>query len=302
MRTLATLAVAGALAACGGHHGGSDATLGFDSIEVDPPQATLTVPLGGSATQAYTITGVASDGTRTDLTGACTLSLDALFGTATAQTVTVGPHGGKTSVLAVCTDKTGSAELIVNLTGDVVISPAPPGAPGLFGGATLGADPALTPVIQYPLDRAVSPRNIPSIETQWTAAGNDLFHVNLASTFASVNVYTTDVQATLAQADWAAVVGSAAGDHLAITVEGLAQAAPATKYAAAVSLKISVDEIDRTAIYYWASSQGNIMQQTFGETWSRATARRATRCRAPRRGSATAAVSRTTAASSTAAS
>ena len=266
MRTFATLAIAGALVACGAHHGGSDATLAFDRIEVDPPQATLTVPLGGSAMQAYTVTGIASDGTRTDITSACTLALDSSFGTAAGPTVTVGPHGGKTPVTAVCSDKAGTAELIVNVTGDVVVSPAPPGSPGLFGGATLGVDPAHTPVIQYPLDKAVSPRNIPTIETQWAASGNDLFHVNLATTFASVDVYTTDVQATLAQTDWAAVVGTAAGDRLAITVEGLVQAAPTTKYAAAVSIKVSLDEIDSTAIYYWASSQGNIMQQTFGVT------------------------------------
>ena len=264
MRTLAFVACA--LGACGGHHGGADADVTYASIEVDPPTATLAVPLGGSAQQAYTITGIASDGTRTDITLGCALTLDAVFGTAMAQTVTVGPHGGKTTVTAVCGAQAGTAQIIVNLSGSVVIDPAPANAPGLFGGATLGSDAAHTPVIQYPLDKAVSPKNIPSIETQWAATGNDLFHVNLASTFVNVDVYTTDVKATLPETDWSGVIDTAAGDHLAITVEGLVQATPAMKYAALVTLKVSTDSIDRSAIYYWASSQGNIMQQTFGVT------------------------------------
>ncbi len=267
IRPMRTIAIVAFLAACGGHHtSGDDGGISFASIEVDPAQATLAVMLGGTATQSYTITGIAADGTRSDLTPDCQLSLDATFGTVAAQTVTVGPRGGKTQVMATCGSEAGNAELIVNLSGSVVVDPAPANAPGLFGGATASTDPAHAPVIQYPLDKAISPRNIPSIETQWAASGNDLFHVGLVSTFATVDVYTTDVKATLAETDWDAVINSAAGDHLAITVEGLVQAAPTTKYAAMVTLTVSTDSIDSSAIYYWASSQGNIMQQTFGVT------------------------------------
>src|SRR3954452_11701495 len=125
MRTLATIALA--LAACGGHHTGGDGDGGvtFATIEVDPPQATLSVPLGGTAMQSYTITGIAADGTRNDITSQCVLQLDAAFGTSMAQTITVGPHGGKTQVTAVCSSQAGTAQLIVNLSGSVVVDPAP---------------------------------------------------------------------------------------------------------------------------------------------------------------------------------
>ena len=145
--------------------------------------------------------------------------------------------------------------------------PAPADAADTFGNATPGSDAARTPVIEYPLDRAVSPRNMPPIEAQWQAAGNDLFHVSLVSTFVSVDIYTTSVEALLSEVDWNHVLASSAGDTLVITVEGLAQAAPATKFASApVTITIARDTIDRTAIYYWASSKGNIMEQVFGAT------------------------------------
>jgi hypothetical protein len=259
-----TMVLAVCAAACGGHHGGDDATT-YTSIEVDPPLATVTVALGATATQAYTVYGVL-DGTKTDITDDCILSVDAEFGTFTDATVTVGPHGGKTPVVATCMAQTGQGLLAVNLTGTIVVGPnTPPGAPGLFGGATATTDPTRTPAIQYPIDRAVSPRNIPSIEIQWAAAGNDLFHVSLTGTYLAVEIYTSSLEALLAAADWEAVAGSVAGENLSIVVEGLAQAAPATKYASATtSLTMSHDNIDKTAIYYWASSQGNIMSQVFG--------------------------------------
>ncbi len=257
------LALAVILSGCGSHHPGGDA--GFGNLEVDPPLATLTVPLGGTATQGYTVYSVEGS-KKTDITMDCTLTVDPSFGTFAAATLTVAPHGGKTLVSATCGTATGTSELVVNLTGTIVVGTAPPGAAATFGAATVGTDPSRQPPIQYPLDKAVSPRNIPPIEIQWAAAGNDLFHVALASSFLAVDVYTTDVQATLNAADWESVASSAAGDTLQIAVEGLAQASPATKYAGApVAIGMSQDVIDRTAIYYWASSKGDIMSQTFGD-------------------------------------
>src|SRR5262249_37424951 len=45
------------------------------------------------------------------------------------------------------------------------------------------------------------------------------------------------------------------------------QAAPQTKFVGAPrTLEIARDIIDRTAIYYWASSRASVLQQTFGQT------------------------------------
>jgi hypothetical protein len=239
----------------------------YDSIDVEPPTVTLTVALGNTATQTYQVFGV-KGGQKTDITATCTLSLDPTFGSAQGAVVTVQPHGGTTPVLAACGGQSGTSQLTVNLTGTVLTGmKTPMNAPTIFGAATAGSDPTRAPGVEYPLDHAVAPRNIPPIEIQWKPAGNDLFHVSLTSTNATIDVYTSDLQAALSAGDWDAVAGTVAGGAVSIVVEGLLQAAPATKYAGAgVSLSVSHDTIDKTAIYYWASSAGDLMTQTFGET------------------------------------
>jgi hypothetical protein len=255
-----------ALAACA-HHGGDNQNTTYDSIVVEPALATLTIPLGMTGAQTYVVSGISS-GTKKDITANCALTIDSNFGNFAMATVTVFPHGGKTTVTATCGTQSGTAELVVNLKSTVVVGTGTPGnAADQFNTAMPGTDPNRSPAVEYPIDHAVSPRNIPPIEIQWAAAGNDLFHITLASTFLSIDVYTIDVQATLAATDWDEIAETAAGDTLAFTVEGLSQAAPMLKYAGpSASVTMSRDTIDKTAIYYWASSQGNIMSQTFGDT------------------------------------
>jgi hypothetical protein len=252
------------LFACGGSKG--DDLGDYDHLEVSPASAALTVELGGTAQQPYVIYGV-NGSSKEDITAQCGLDIDPEFGTFAGATVTVRAHGGKTTVNATCGPLTGTGALAVNLEGSVVVGMnTPPNAPDMFGGATPATDAARTPAIEYPLDRAVSPRNIPSIEFQWTASGNDLFHVALRSSFAEVDLYTSDLEALMAADHWESLIGSSAGENLSIVVEGLAQASPSTKYASAANtLVVTHDNIDKTAIYYWASSQGNIMSQTFGD-------------------------------------
>jgi len=255
--------VALALLGCGNSNGDDDGN--YASVEVEPPYAALSVPLGGTATQDYKVLGVTASGTKRDITSTCALALDPAFGTFSAATVTVVAHGGKTAVTAACGAVTGSAIIAVNVTGDVVTPGTPPGAVGTFGSATTGTDLLRTPLIEYPIDSAVSPRNMPPIEMQWTAAGNDLFRVHLTSSYVDVSIYTTAREAMLAEADWESVMSSTAGETLGITVEGLAQSSPSTKFASAQNAFIVArDSIDKTAIYWWASSQGNILEQTFG--------------------------------------
>jgi hypothetical protein len=94
---------------------------------------------------------------------------------------------------------------------------------------------------------------------------DDLFHVSLASKYVSVDLYTTGSDATLPPAQWTTVTESAAGSQLQIVVEGLVQAAPKTKYTSApVTMSLSFQTLDKTAIYYWASDLGDLMTLTFG--------------------------------------
>ncbi|HEU4613123.1 MAG TPA: hypothetical protein VFS15_13625, partial [Kofleriaceae bacterium] len=144
---LSRVALACLLAACGSS--GGDDSGDYNSIEIEPATVTLTVPLGGTATQDYKVYGVTASG-RTEITASCALSLDPDFGTFSNATATVLPHGGKTNVTATCGMQTGTALLGVNLVGDVVVPPAPGDAADQFGNATVGTDPSRTPAIEYP--------------------------------------------------------------------------------------------------------------------------------------------------------
>jgi len=260
-----TLSLAGACA----HHGGGDDDGGngmYAAVRVSPDPVTLTVPLGGTATQAYTVLGTDNTGEH-DITSKCALDVDGEFGSFTNFTFNAVPHGGVTNVNATCNGTTGSGSLTINLTGTAILGNAPANSDQLFGGATVTMDMTHQPTIEYPIDQAVAPLNIPPIEVQYTKANNDLFHINLASAHAAIDVYTTDPQQTLSPADWIALANTAVSDHLVITVEGLTQAVPTMKYASVpATFNLSHDTIDTSAIYWWASSQGNLITQDFGQT------------------------------------
>jgi hypothetical protein len=101
----------------------------------------------------------------------------------------------------------------------------------LFKNAQLGNDPQRTPLIEYPLDQAVAPLNIPPVDAQWTTAQNDLFRLIWSSKYFTLSIYTTKADAMFDPNVWSIVAQSASGETIDISVEGLAQANPATKYA-----------------------------------------------------------------------
>jgi hypothetical protein len=240
---------------------------GYTSVTVEPASVSLKVPLGGKVTQGYKAFATIG-GAKTEVTDQCTWSLaDTAFGAFSGATLSVGPRGGATKVEASCAGVAGTADLVVVLTGTLVAADTPKDAPATFGAAKLGTTATRTPTIEYPLDTAIAPLNIPPIETQWTTAGNDLFHLSLSSPSVAIDYYTKAADGTLTETDWSAVALSAAGEKLTITVEGLATATPTDKFASApISVRLSHDRIDNTAIYYWASSTGNLMTQVFGNT------------------------------------
>ncbi len=261
------LAIALVGVACGGRSSGSLDANPYSKIVVKPENQTLQVGLGGSASQAYQVVGIVN-GVEADITTDCLLGVDTNFGRLEGSKVTVGARGGQTEVTALCGGQAASpAVLTIKLAGTIIEPGAPNNAPALFGAAAVTVDPMREPVVEYPLHGAVAPINFASVEVQWAARGNDLFHVVMTSTFVTVDVYTTSVEAALSAANWDVVAGTAGGRTITFVVEGLTQAAAATKFVSSpITVDISRDAIDRTTIYYWASSQGSIMSSLFGST------------------------------------
>ncbi|MGZ6094457.1 MAG: TolB family protein, partial [Polyangiales bacterium] len=198
-------------------------------------------------------------------TSSCGLTAsDPTFGAFAAGTLTLTRRGGDVDVIASCDGAMATAKLHARLVGKVVASP---GDDTPFATATPATDAARTPTIEYPIDGAVAPVNVPPVEVQWTVAGNDLFRVSMQSDTVSIDWYGKGAEATLSEADFHDVARSAAGAPLTITVFGLSSTDAKSVYASKPTvLKISHDQIDKTAIYYWASSTGNLMTQVFGNT------------------------------------
>jgi hypothetical protein len=253
--------------------GGKDATNGdvtqtFANVTVEPPDVTLTVPIAGSAAQDYKAYADTNGQTHVDVTSLCAFKVtDGALGAFAAAHFASNPRGGDTTVTATCGGAQGTGNLHLLLKGWILATGTPQNAPTLFANATAGADTQRTPAMEYPLDKSVSPLNIPSIDSQWTTMQNDLFHLTWTSKHIAIELYTIQADAQFADDVWANVAASASGDAVSVAVEGLAQGSPSTKYpSAAITLNMSHDIIDNTAIYWWASSQGSLITQTFGQT------------------------------------
>ncbi len=248
--------------------GGDSTTVTYANVTVDPPDVSLNVPLSGTITQDYKAYADTGGQTHVDVTSACKFAVaDATLGTVAGATYSSVERGGETTITATCGGGKGTSKLHLFLQGWVLGAGAPANSPALFSGATLGSDISKTPVIEYPLDKTVAPLNIPSMDTQWQTASNDLFHMSWKSTHIAIDYYAITADAQFADDVWGNVASSGSGEAINVTVEGLVQATPATKYASTpVVVNMSHDIIDNTAIYWWASSQGSLITQTFGQT------------------------------------
>lgn len=268
----------GALAACGsdepgsifidgGADGAADVAPKIDALVIEPADVTLKTSLKGGTIQVYKAIATIN-GAQVDISGSCGFVLaDAKVGAFVAATFTTASRGGTTKVTANCDGKAASTNVNVVLEDNVVIGGAPGNSAALFGGSQVAVDPSHAPALEYPLDGSAAPLNIPSMNAQWTLAKNDLFHLSWVSPHVHLDVYTISADAQLADPTWAAVAESASGDDMKVTVEGMEQANPQSRYTGTpVTVTMSKDKINDSAIYWWASSKGSILTQTFGQT------------------------------------
>lgn len=248
----------------GGTGGGDSSTL--SNVTIEPASVTTTVELGKTAQQAYKAFAQVA-GQLTDVTTQCTWDVPAEFGAFSGAQLTLKAHGGVTQVTATCGGATAQSPLTVKLIGQISDATAPANAASLFAGAQASTDATQSPLIEYPLDGAVAPRNIPSVEAQWAAPVGDVYHVRLSNQHLELSFFTGNREAKLTELEWQSVTSTIAGASVTFEVEALDAQAPATKYVSQpVVLNLSKDSIDDTAIYWWASSQGELLEQTFSET------------------------------------
>ncbi|HET9621963.1 MAG TPA: hypothetical protein VFP84_11390 [Kofleriaceae bacterium] len=154
------------LAACGGKHGGDDdddGGTGAASLTISPASATVALTrtaTGYTATQAFTVTATAADGSTRDVTGDVVWSVDdpasLAFAAGTATVHAAGPY----LVTAFYADQIAHATLTATLADTGVAAGFPDGSQGKLDGAPTAAAPS----IAYPLAGSLFPINLPAIE------------------------------------------------------------------------------------------------------------------------------------------
>jgi hypothetical protein len=249
-------------------------------IEVQPATAMLTTTATVPATQHFSATARYADGHTADVTAAVTWRLgDNSMGSVSAGSF-IGPaaRGGTTTVEASDGTFSGAASLTVRYVANRVASDdgstAPASSPALFTGAD---NPALAPLLAYPLDGARLPHNLGLLDVQWgrpTAAAT-LFEVSFTSATLDYRVYTNALLAnggrvSLTPAEWWSIADSNRGGTVAIKVRGAVQSQPGAVGSSAVAtIRIDNDDV-QGGIYYWVpqadnTSAGFIERHAFGD-------------------------------------
>ena len=158
------LAIAVCSAGCGTKHGGDDDDDGTGStLTISPDAATVALApsaLGYSATQAFTVTRTAADGSTSDVTAQVTWSSDDDHIT-TVHGVTTITAAGPYTVTAQLAEASASAQL----TGTLATTGTGPGFdPGDAGKLDGTPDGAQVPTLAYPNAGALFPVNVAPIE------------------------------------------------------------------------------------------------------------------------------------------
>ena len=225
----------------------------------------LNVPLGGKSSDvALKVFAKDASGVEKDVTDRASFSIsEPTLATFTGASIGGATHGGKADISATVGGAVATGTLIAKLAGDLTPPGFDPTTKGKFDGATV--DPTITnqPVIEYPLEGAIVPRNVPPMEVQWKKGGDSgTYRVRFtAADVLDVVAYGSaggGLEAILDAAPWTTVMESAAGAKLQMIVEGLGVTGTSLHRSTPVTITVARDRIDDSAIYYWESSSGSL--------------------------------------------
>ncbi|MBV8756543.1 MAG: PD40 domain-containing protein [Deltaproteobacteria bacterium] len=247
-------------AACGPS---SNETQGLVSIEVQPANATITLPSGVMPVD-YTAIGHYKDGhthVLSDATFALDTSASALGTLSVAEFNATGAAAGTGNVIATDGMATGSTTVNVVIHNVHVDPTAPPDAANDFPDTSpMGAQ---SPVIDYPLDGAVMPATVKAPDVQWEGANTaaDLYRVRLVAGLATVDTIlaggpTFKLDSAPLAADWQLLIASSGGQPITVQVDHW-DATNGAQGGAPVHVRTVAANVTG-AIYYWNLSQGRM--------------------------------------------
>lgn len=272
-----TMASSGSLSGTGG---GVACIPGLQSITIAPANGVTEIKLDGKDPAALvpfkatgTVNGQTVDIAGTDLGWAVTRDDMTPPGNIAAGVLSPYPSAGGT-VHVHATDGCG----VMGLTDVHFTLEATVGTPtGNWGGpvSTSGA----VPVIVYPSDKTVFPRNIYRTLFQWQTAGYSEFRLKFEGPSANVTVYTDGAHALCAaknppagcwevdEVDWSFIAGSNAGANATWTVEALDTSTnpPTVRQGAPISMGFSKQDV-QGAIFYWSTTSAGVRRGRISET------------------------------------
>lgn len=233
------------------------------TLSIEPANAEVLVENGVPANQDYTATLTFPDGTFEDVTDETAFSVDVAFANFEGARASIY-GGGKTTVFGQRVDKIGTGVLTSRLKSTRVDPSLDPNTPDQFNGPE---DPNRAPVVVYPADDVVMPRNVGDFEAHWVdASGNDVFELSLKTEYADIRVYLPGGNGNPAagpmptfgeflSTEWTSAVG--VEPNVRYQVRGIQTTAPGPVGASPIHTVQLTNETLEGGIYYWAAASTN---------------------------------------------
>ena len=162
--------------------------------------------------------------------------------------------GGKTRILAKISGTTGSANLVVTRINTFYSGGTNSSAGKKFAATTKSGSIA----VSYPPNGVLVPPNLGQLELHYSSSGkkNDLFMINITSTYSKIRVYTTNPNYhNLDVKQWLAVGQTNKGQTVKFTINGTIAANPKHRSVSSTyTMYIAESEI-RGGLYYWDTSE-----------------------------------------------
>jgi hypothetical protein len=233
---------------------------GLGALRIEPPSARVVVDGVSPAGATFRAIGSFKDGDR-DVSELVLWSLDRPLGTIDRGEFVAGGVGGETLVRAATASIAASAQLSVAIDRAVIGPGASADAAARFPADTSGDLAGTDPLIVYPSDGTLFPRNIDRILHQWRAdPALDLFEVRFDSDLLRLRYYTGERTLLLEGDLRPAIIETNAGRSVTVTVRALSTTSTAAvRRSDPISIAFSESEV-LGVLYYWSTGAQGILR------------------------------------------
>jgi len=245
--------------------GDPDAVVG---LRIEPAEIEL-APDGAPATQALTLYAVEADGDERAVEATGWLVADPSIASIDGAAVITasGRVAGATTASARLETPSGlqtaNAPVHVRIARTFVVEGAPADVAARFD-VTPAIDPAATPIVLYPLDGALMPRNLRPPVVQWrpTTGETDLFRVRVASEHVAITAYLAAGAGfehgwAIDEDAWDRMIDADPDGEITITIDRFQAARDRVLASGSTHMRVARGSVFGE-VYFWALDQGRI--------------------------------------------